>query len=99
MQIIREKILRIREFLNGIRELQTKSRKRPFLTRLFGWGAGRDLFSPIVLQVEDGMSLVRERYGEAFWRAHHEAWLQASSISVNIARLTGFRSRPSAIGA
>jgi hypothetical protein len=23
------------------------------------------------------MSLVRERYGEAFWRAHHEAWLQS----------------------
>ena len=22
------------------------------------------------------MSSVRERYGEAFWRAHHEAWLQ-----------------------
>jgi hypothetical protein len=26
--------------------------------------------------VEDEMSSVRERYGEAFWRAHHEAWLQ-----------------------
>jgi hypothetical protein len=23
------------------------------------------------------MSPVRERYGEAFWRAHHEAWLQS----------------------
>jgi hypothetical protein len=23
------------------------------------------------------MSLVRERYGEAFWRAHHEAWQQS----------------------
>jgi Transposase len=23
------------------------------------------------------MSSVRERYGEAFWRAHHEAWLQS----------------------
>src|SRR6478672_3360543 len=22
------------------------------------------------------MSSVRERYGEAFWRAHHEAWFQ-----------------------
>jgi hypothetical protein len=29
------------------------------------------------LQVEDDMSSVRERYGEAFWRAHHEAWLQS----------------------
>jgi hypothetical protein len=23
------------------------------------------------------MSSVRERYGEAFWRAHYEAWLQS----------------------
>src|SRR3982074_3928077 len=23
------------------------------------------------------MSPVRERYGEAFWRAHHEAWVQS----------------------
>jgi len=23
------------------------------------------------------MSSVRERYNEAFWRAHHEAWLQS----------------------
>src|SRR6266446_6600107 len=23
------------------------------------------------------MSSVRERYGEGFWRAHHEAWLQS----------------------
>jgi hypothetical protein len=29
------------------------------------------------LQVEDDMSSVRERYGEAFWRAHHEAWVQS----------------------
>jgi hypothetical protein len=33
---------------------------------------GRDLFSPINFQVEDEMSPVRERYGEAFWRAHYE---------------------------
>jgi hypothetical protein len=38
---------------------------------------GRDLFSPIDFQVEDGMASVRERYGEAFWRAHHEAWQQS----------------------
>ena len=24
------------------------------------------------------MSSVRERYGEAFWRAHHEAWQQSA---------------------
>src|SRR3984893_184444 len=23
------------------------------------------------------MASVRERYGEAFWRAHHDAWLQS----------------------
>jgi hypothetical protein len=34
-QIIRENILRIREFLNGIRKLQASIRKRPFLTHLF----------------------------------------------------------------
>jgi len=44
------------------------------------------------------MSSVRERYGEAFWRAHHEAWLQVSSISESIARLMRCRSRHSAIG-
>jgi hypothetical protein len=38
---------------------------------------GRDLFSPINFQVEDEMPSGRERYGEAFWRAHHEAWLQS----------------------
>jgi hypothetical protein len=36
----------------------------------------RDLFSPTNFQVENEMSSVRERYGEAFWRAHHEAWVQ-----------------------
>jgi hypothetical protein len=28
--------------------------------------------------VEDEMASVRERYGEAFWRAHHEAWQQSA---------------------
>jgi hypothetical protein len=37
----------------------------------------RDLFSPTNFQVENEMSSVRERYGEAFWRAHHEAWVQS----------------------
>jgi Transposase len=27
--------------------------------------------------LEDEMAAVRERYGEAFWRAHHEAWIQS----------------------
>src|ERR1700680_2348843 len=27
--------------------------------------------------MEDEMSPVRERYGEAFWRAHHEAWIES----------------------
>jgi len=31
---------------------------------------GRDLFSPTNFRVENEMSSVRERYGEAFWRAH-----------------------------
>jgi len=55
----------------------------------------RDLFSPINFQVEDEMSPVRERYGEPFWRAHHEAWVKVSSISESIARLMGCRSRHS----
>jgi hypothetical protein len=38
---------------------------------------GRDLFSPINFQVEDEISPVRERYGAAFWRAHHEAWIES----------------------
>jgi hypothetical protein len=28
--------------------------------------------------VEDEMASARERYGEAFWRAHHEAWQQSA---------------------
>jgi hypothetical protein len=31
-----------------------------------------------IFQVEDEMASVRERYGEAFWRAHHEAWQQSA---------------------
>jgi hypothetical protein len=37
----------------------------------------RDLFSPTNFQVENEMSSIRKRYGEAFWRAHHEAWVQS----------------------
>jgi len=38
---------------------------------------GRDLFSPANFKVENEMSSVRERYGEAFSRAHHEAWIES----------------------
>jgi hypothetical protein len=43
--------------------------------------AERDLFSPAFLQSEEeqmaGGWRSRERDGEAFWRAHHEAWQQS----------------------
>jgi hypothetical protein len=50
------------------------SSKRPFLARLF---RGSNAFSPTKFQVEDEMLSVREHYGEASWRAHHETWLQS----------------------
>src|SRR5260370_19845476 len=53
------------------------SSKRPFLARLFSSRLERDLFSPTNFQMEDEMLSVRERYGEASWRAHHETWLQS----------------------
>ena len=53
------------------------SSKRPFLARLFSSRFERDLFSPTNFQVEDEMLSVRERYGEASWRAHHATWLQS----------------------
>src|SRR5258705_13638926 len=45
-------------------------------------GRGRDLFSPAKLQVRR-MEMSNEigsrvRYGEAFWRKHHEAWQQSA---------------------
>src|SRR5690242_8424177 len=43
--------------------------------------ARRDLFSLAFLQSEEEQMAdgvwSRERYGEAFWRAHHEAWRQS----------------------
>jgi Transposase len=40
--------------------------------------SGRDLFSPAIFAGEEDempdKPLSRARYGEAFWRAHHEAW-------------------------
>src|SRR5260370_42682089 len=47
------------------------SSKRPFLARLFSSRLERDLFSPTNFQGEDEMLSVRERYGEASWRAPH----------------------------
>ena len=45
------------------------------------------------------MSAVRERYGEAFWRAHHEAWIQSELNQREYCEVMGFRSKRSAIGA
>jgi hypothetical protein len=43
--------------------------------------AERDLFSLACLQSEEEQIAdawrTRERYGEAFWRAHHQAWRQS----------------------
>ena len=33
----------------------------------------------------------RERYGEAFWHKHHEAWQQSALNDESIAKRTGFR--------
>lgn len=35
-----------------------------------------EFLAPTNFQVENEMSSVRERYGEAFWRAYHKAWVQ-----------------------
>src|SRR6185437_15945807 len=51
--------------------------KRPFLTRLFGWGGGPRSVLTDSFAGGGRMSSVRDRYGEAFWRAHQEAWLQS----------------------
>ncbi len=43
---------------------------------------GRDLFSPMNFKSEDTRCPTkfepRERYGEGFWRKHHEAWQQSA---------------------
>ena len=52
-------------------------RKRPFLTHLFDGPRTRSVL-PFDLQIEESemASEIRSwtRQGEAFWRAHHEAW-------------------------
>jgi hypothetical protein len=63
----------------GIAEFR---RKRPFFTHLFGWAAARDSVLAGKLQVRR-MEMSNEigsrvRHGEAFWRAHHEAWQQST---------------------
>ena len=45
------------------------------------------------------MSPVRERYGEAFWRAHHEAWVQSELNQRAYCELYGVPLKASAIGA
>ena len=40
----------------------------------------------------------RERYGEAFWRAHHEAWNQSLLNQRDYCEAHGFRSRRLATG-
>ena len=40
-----------------------------------------------------------ERYGEAFWRAHHKAWCRSDLNQRGIASCTASRSRSSASGA
>ena len=32
------------------------------------------------------MAAVRERYGQAFWRAHHEAWILKRAQSARVLR-------------
>ena len=39
----------------------------------------------------------RARYGEPFWRVHHEAWCRSDLINESIAKLGGFRSRRSVL--
>jgi hypothetical protein len=40
----------------------------------------------------------RERYGEAFWRAHHEGWRQSDLNQREDCEAQGFRSRRSVTG-
>jgi hypothetical protein len=64
---------RIREFFSRNREFG----KRPFLAHLFR-SLPDAICSPLNFADEENKMadeiLTRTRYGEAFWRAHHEAW-------------------------
>jgi hypothetical protein len=74
-------------------------RKRPILAHLFRPAADAICSHRTILQVQDGMSSVRERYGEAFWRAHHEAWLQSELNQREYCEAYGIPIKDSAIGA
>ena len=80
-QINRENILKNREFKIGNREINPQNGKRSvsvhFLHACFLAVRTRSVLAD-KFQVEDEMASVRERYGEAFWRAHHEAWQQSA---------------------
>src|SRR5258707_11427995 len=80
-QINRENILKNREFLSGNREFHCKLVSVHF-SHTCCPRFGRDLFSPMNFQ-KRGHNMpdkfrTRERYGEAFWRKHHEAWQQSA---------------------
>ena len=60
-----------------VRNGRLREGKRPFLTHLFRGASDVICSHAIFAGEEDEMSdksLSRLRYGEAFWRAHHEAW-------------------------
>jgi hypothetical protein len=76
-RINREKFSDNRDRNRINREIQSDISKRPFLAHLFGPAADAICSHRQFCRWEDDMSSVRERYGEAFWRAHHEAWLQS----------------------
>jgi transposase-like protein len=54
--------------------------KRPLFARLFCACQTRSVLTGLFASEEEQMAAggsSRERYGEAFWRAHHEAWRQS----------------------
>jgi len=52
-------------------------RKRPFSHTLVWLAVAAICSHRKIFRWKNEMSSVRERYGEAFWRAHHEAWVQS----------------------
>jgi hypothetical protein len=66
-----------REFIETSREFARICRKRPFSAHLFGRASEAICSHRQSAGEEDEMTEElrrRVRYGEAFWRAHHEAW-------------------------
>src|SRR6266511_1313520 len=76
----REFFRRSRQFCERSREFRTSEVSVHCSHACFA-AARRDLFSPPFLQSEEEQMAdawrPRERYGEAFWRAHHEGWRQS----------------------